>query len=197
MKPKQQYFVHPSYIILFLVLAGVTALFLGFSASYLYNRIQSDLTPIHLPWLFYVNTLLLIGSSYTLVQAKQAYLFDNTERYRLMLNITMVLTIIFLGAQLVAWYQLFSENISLQSGNMAAYMYLISGLHFAHVIAGIPFLGYFIYIAYKKMISPVTVLVYFSDPDRKRSLQLLTIYWHFLDGLWLYLVLFFLINYLF
>jgi len=147
MVQERNYLIHPSYIILTLVLAGVTVLFLGFSASYLYNRIQSGLTPIHLPWLFYVNSLLLMGSGYSLIQAKQSYINDNTERYRIMLVITMVLTLVFLLAQTVAWYQLFNENISLQSGNMAAYMYLISGLHFAHVIAGIPFLGYFIYIS--------------------------------------------------
>jgi len=80
---------------------------------------------------------------------------------------------------------------------MAAYLYLISAIHLAHVIAGIPFLGYFIYNAIKKMVSPVSVLVYFSDEDKKRGLDLLTLYWHFLDGLWIYLVLFFLVNYLF
>ncbi len=196
MPQERDYLIHPSYILIFLVLFGVTALFLGFSGSYIYNRVQSDLTPIQLPWLFYLNTFLLIGSSFALIKAKREYLNDNTDGYKYALIITFVLTLCFLLAQLVAWYQLFSNNVSLQTGNMGAYMYLISGLHFAHVIAGLPFLGYFIWVAFKRMKTPVTVLVYFSDPEKKRRLQLLTIYWHFLDGLWIYLVLFFLINYL-
>jgi len=189
--------VHPSYIVMTLVLAGVSALFLGFSASYLYNRFTVGLEPIAVPILFYVNTLILIGSSYTLIQAKKSYLADNTENYKTYLWITMGLTILFLVAQIVAWNQMLAQNISLTSGNMAAYLYLISAIHLAHVIAGIPFLGYFIYNAIKKMVSPVSVLVYFSDEDKKRGLDLLTLYWHFLDGLWIYLVLFFLVNYLF
>jgi cytochrome c oxidase subunit 3 len=48
--------------------------------------------------------------------------------------------------------------------------------------------------AYKRMKEPVSVLIYFSDPAKKRKLNLLTTYWHFLDALWIYLVLFFLIN---
>ncbi len=197
MSQSRQPIIHPSYIIMVLVLAGITTLFLGFSGAYLYNRFTVGLTPIHLPWLFYLNTFILLASSWTLIQAKKQYLIDDTEKYKLFLIITLGLTILFLLAQVVAWYQLFAQNISLTSGNMAAYMYLISGLHLAHVIAGIPFLSYFIYIAIKKMKSPVSVLVYFSDPDKKRNLDLLTWYWHFLDGLWIYLVLFFLINYLF
>lgn len=197
MKEARQPIVHPSYIIMVLVLAGVTALFLGFTGSYLYSRFTADLTPIHLPWLFYFNTLILLGSSFTLIQAKKQYLIDDTDKYKLYLVITLGLTVLFLIAQVAAWYQLLDQNIGLTSGNMASYMYLISGLHLAHVVAGIPFLCYFIYIAVKKMKSPVSVLVYFSDPDKKRNLDLLTLYWHFLDGLWIYLVLFFLINYLF
>jgi cytochrome c oxidase subunit III len=193
---EKDYVVHPQYIIMTLVLFGVTALFLGFSGAYLYNRVQQGVQPVHLPWLFYYNTLLLLGSSYTLWQAKKAYKQDQTELYRRYLIITLVLTIIFLAAQIFAWMQLLSDDISLAHSTMASYLYLISGLHFAHVIAGIPFLIYFIIEAYKKMKSPVTVLIYFADKSKKRMLDLLNIYWHFLDGLWIYLVLFFLINYL-
>jgi cytochrome c oxidase subunit 3 len=44
------------------------------------------------------------------------------------------------------------------------------------------------------MKEPVSVLVYFSDPDKKMKLEMLSTYWHFLDGLWVFLVLFFLVN---
>jgi cytochrome c oxidase subunit 3 len=84
--------------------------------------------------------------------------------------------------------------VFIDTDNSAGYLYVISGLHFLHVIAGLPFLGIFLWKAYKKMVDPVSVLVYFSDPEKRLKLRLLTIYWHFLDGLWIYLVLFFYIN---
>lgn len=179
-----------------LVLFAVTALFLGFSGAYLYNRVQQGLQPVSIPSLFYYNSILLLGSSFTLWKASNSYKEDHTQNFRLYLSLTLVLTIGFLIAQFFAWQQMLQDNIGITHSTMASYLYLISGLHFAHVIAGIPFLIYFLIEAYRKMKSPVTVLLYFSDPAKKRVLNLLNIYWHFLDGLWIYLIVFFLANYL-
>jgi cytochrome c oxidase subunit 3 len=98
--------------------------------------------------------------------------------------------------QSVAWYWLFSNNIALNTSTTTAYLYLISFVHLAHVIGGLPFLINFYRTAKKRMVDPVTVLVYFSDPEKRLKLRLLTVYWHFLDLLWIYLVLFFGVNYL-
>ena len=181
---------------MFLILAGVTALFLGFSAAYLYSRLDQNIPPVKLPSLFYYNTLLLIASSFTLKWAKRSYLSDHTANYKLALIVTLGLTLAFLGAQILAWQQLMASDIFVNYNNMASYMYMISGIHFLHVVAGIPFLVMFIVNAVRKMKSPVSVLIYFSDLAKKRRLDLFNIYWHFLDGLWIYLVIFFLVNYL-
>ena len=196
MRDERNFLIHPQQIIVYLLLAGITALFLGFSFSYLYNRIQTGMEPVNLPPLFYFNTLLLIASSLILMKAKRYYLDDDTLKYQIMLVIAFVLTLFFLAFQILAWKQLLDNNISLTHNNLASYMYLISGLHFAHVVGGLPFLGYFIWQSHKHMKEPVTVLIYFSDPAKKRKLNLLTTYWHFLDFLWIYLIIFFLANYL-
>ncbi|NNF34376.1 MAG: cytochrome c oxidase subunit III [Saprospiraceae bacterium] len=196
MQQERNFLIHPGYIVMFLVLAGITALFLGFSGAYLYNRVQQGVPPVKLPSLFYWNTLILVASSGTLIWAKNSYKNDHTSNYKIALGITLALTILFLVAQVFAWFQLQDQDIFINHNTMASYLYVISGLHFAHVIAGIPFLAYFLFIAVKKMKSPVSVLIYFSDKAKKRKLDLLNLYWHFLDALWIYLVLFFLINYL-
>jgi len=193
---QRKFLIHPYYIMMALTLFGVTALFVGVSIAYLYNRVQQQIPPVELPSLFYWNTLLLLGGSAALWKSKQYYKDDDTERYKGALVVTLIFTILFLVAQIMAWNQMLAMNLSITHSTMASYIYFISGLHFAHVVAGIPFLAYFVFIAVKKMKSPVSVLVYFSDIDKKRKLDLLNIYWHFLDGLWIYLVLFFLINYL-
>lgn len=185
---------HPKNIILFLTLAGLTMLFLSLSFAYVYTRTLSKLPPLQLPWLFYVNTLVLLASSYTLWQSKQAYLEDMTGRYQQTLYITISLSLLFLVLQGIAWYSLFNQNIMIQSDNSAGYLYVISGLHFFHVVAGLPFLIYFSLQAKKYMIEPVSVLVYFSDPHKRLNLRLISIYWHFLDILWVYLMVFFVIN---
>jgi len=196
MTKERNFLIHPSYIVMFLVLSGVTTLFLGFSAAYIYTRVDAGTPPVELPPLFYFNTLILIASSYTLLWAKKSYLADHTDNYKMALIVTLALTFIFLVAQIFAWKQLMASDVFINYNNMASYMYLISGVHFAHVVAGIPFLIIFIVNAVRKMKSPVSVLIYFSDLAKQRRLNLFNIYWHFLDGLWIYLVLFFLVNWL-
>ena len=196
MDNQKDYLIHPQFIVLYLLLASLSFLFLGFSMAYLYNRVQNGLPPIELPSLFYFNTLILIASTYLLKLTKKAYLDDDTESYQKLLWGILSLTLLFLVLQVCAWLQLQNNNVSLTGSNMGTYLYVVSGLHFAHVVGGLPFLVYFIHIAYKRMKEPVSVLIYFSDPDKKRGLDLLTIYWRFLDYLWIYLVLCFLINFL-
>lgn len=187
---------HPYNILLFLLLFGVTVLFLSLSASFIYTRIQADLPPVKLPWIFILNTLVLIGSSWTLIQAKKAYKDDETDDYKNNILYTVILSFIFLGLQIIGWYQLLASDYFLGKDNSTSYLYVISAVHFAHVIFGLPFLLKFLHTARKKMIEPVSVLVYFSDPAKRLELRLLTIYWHFLDFLWVYLVLFFWANWL-
>ena len=187
---------HPRSIILTLMLMGVGALFVALSAAYVYNRVQHpEIPPIKLPTLFLLNTLILLASSYTLIQAKKAYRADNTEGYKKQLLYTLMLSGLFFIAQCIAWRILFANDINFQHSNTASYLIIISVVHLLHVVAGIPFLAVFYYTARKRMVEPVSVLVYFSDPAKKLNLRLLTVYWHFLDALWIYLVVFFGLSY--
>ena len=188
------YAFHPYNVLLTLLLFGITALFLSFSTAFIYSRVQSELPPIKLPSIFIFNTLILIGSSATMVWAKKTYEEDNTQRYQQALLATILLSLLFPILQFIGWRSLFQQDIFFNSDNSASYLYVISGLHFAHVIGGLPFLGLFLHQAYKQMTEPINVLIYFSDPEKKLKLRLLTVYWHFIDGLWIYLVLFFWVN---
>ncbi len=194
MATERDFLIHPIYIKITLVLGSITALFLGFSFAYIYSRIQSGEAPVDIPILFYANTILLTGSSYTLIETKKAYENDQTSRYKSLLWATMILSILFLIGQIFAWNQMIAMNIGLASSNMASYLYVISAIHLAHVIGGLPFLGFFIRDARKRLVEPASVLVYLSDPDKKRRLMALSIYWHFIDALWIYLIIFFLVN---
>lgn len=187
---------HPYNVLLILLIFSLSMVFLALSIAFVYSRVQNAVPPVKLPNIFLFNTVILLASSGTMLYAKNAYRADDTQRYKLALGVTMVLSFVFLILQIVGWSSLFQQEIFVNTDNSAGYLYVISGLHFAHVIGGIPFLGYFIWQAHKKMKEPVSVLVYFSDPEKRLKLRLLTIYWHFLDALWIYLVLFFFINYL-
>ena len=186
---------HPYNVLLTLLLGGICALFLAFSGAYVYTLVQQDVPPIALPLLFLFNTAILLLSSASMNWAKKSYLMDHTKNYQKALLYTIILSLIFLAAQFIAWNMLFQQKIFFAHSTLASYVYVISGLHFAHVIAGLPFLAVFLYVARTKMKEPVSVLVYFSDPEKRLKLNLLTKYWHFLDLLWIYLIVFFYVNY--
>lgn len=195
MSDKQNEFLfHPKNIMLFISLFGLCAMFLALTISYVYTRVTMGGEAIQVPFIFILNTIVLLYSSWTMIQARKAYKADNTQNYLLLLKRTIWLSVLFMILQSVGWYLLFQNNITLQSSTGSGYLYVISVLHLLHVVAGLPFLIYFYKKAEKNMIDPVTVGVYFSDPKRRLSLRLLTIYWHFLDLLWIYLIVFFLIN---
>ncbi len=180
---------------MYLLLAGLTMIFFGLSMAYLYSRFQSGEEPIKVPWIFLFNTIILSGSSWFLRKAKIFYLADDTEGYQRALWGTLLLTLLFMALQYVGWGMLWADNPNISIGNMRAYVYAISIIHLFHIIGGLPFFIIFLYTAYVRMKEPVSVLVYFSDPVKQLRLHLLTMYWRFLDILWLYLIVFFLGNY--
>lgn len=130
-----------------------------------------------------------------MIRAKQAYREDQTKTYKNALAIAIVLSVAFLIMQIIAWQQMMGQSVFVSSNNSAGYLYLLSGLHLFHVFGGIPFLVYFLHQARQEMKEQVSVLVYFSDPERRLKLHLLTIYWHFMDALWLFLIVFFYLIY--
>ncbi len=185
---------HPSNVFLVLLLVGLGALFLSLSAAFVYNRMQNGLPPVRVPVLFLFNTLILLGSSWCMEWANRCYKKDRSAAFQQALLLAMGLSLLFLFAQTIGWRSLLHQNIWINSSNAASYLYLVSGLHFLHVIGGLPFLLKFYAYARIHTKDPVNALVYFSDPEKALRLRLLRIYWHFLDALWIYLVVFFFIN---
>lgn len=193
----RNFIFHPWNVMLVLTLLGISGLFLAIMIAFVYTRVTNDVAAIPIPWLFAFNTVILVGGSLTMKKAKQAYIDDNTGKYQKSLKYTLFLTLLFLAMQILAWWQLFNQDIFLDpSNNGANYLYLLSILHFAHVIIGLPFLFLFHRAARLEMKEPITVLVYFSDPEKRLKLRLLTMYWNFLDILWIVLVVFLFVNYL-
>ncbi len=187
---------HPYNILMVLTILGLSMLFLALTASFVYARVQNGekMPAIDLPPIFLLNTVILLASSATMNWAKKCYLSDDTEKYQQALIYTIILSLLFMVSQYFGWRALFSSEVFINSNLSASYLYAISILHFAHVIFGLPFLILFLRTAKKQMKEPVSVLVYFSDPEKRMKLRLLTLYWHFLDALWIYLVLFFFVN---
>ena len=191
---RQAFAIHPYKIFVFLVIAAITVLFLSLTISYGYTRFQKGMEAIPLPWIFFINSFLLIGSSISLIRARSSYNRDKARRFQVLLLVAIVLSLSFLISQIFGWIHLFNNQLPLGVHNGVSYLYLISGVHFAHVLIGLPFLISYYLKARIEMREPVGELLYFTDSEKKLRLNLLNIYWHFLDALWIYLVVFFAVN---
>jgi cytochrome c oxidase subunit III len=192
----KNFVLHPYKIMLFFLLISVSMIFLGVMGAYIYQRVTKGIAPVQLPYVFILNAFLLLGSSYTLNLSKKSYLEDNTERYKLYLTLTLGLTLLFMVAQAASWVWMYNIGTFPKSGPGGQYIVVFGILHFVHIFAGLPFFVVFLATAYQRMKEPVSVLIYFSDPEKEMKLRLLTVYWHYLDVLWWILVLFFTFNYL-
>ncbi|MAT55298.1 MAG: cytochrome c oxidase subunit III [Saprospirales bacterium] len=187
---------HPYNVMLVFVMMAIGMLFFGIMVAFIYTRVENGVLPIRLPWLFLVSTAVLLACSHYLRKAKTAFENDEPALFRQTLVRTLWLTVAFLLVQIAAWAWLFSQNLDLKSGQGAGYLYLLSMLHFVHVLAGIPFLWLFLRKFNRQVQMELGGQLFFSDPEKRLQLRLVSMYWHFLDGLWLLLVLFFLVNWL-
>ncbi len=93
----QSFGFHPYNIILFVALFGLSAMFVSLTVAFIYTRVQSNLPPLQLPYIFLVNTFVLILSSLALIRAKKAFENDDLIQYKQMLTGALVLAVIFLA----------------------------------------------------------------------------------------------------
>lgn len=174
--------IHKSWLILVLILIGMSMLFFSASIALIYLQAHQDLQSIKLPILFYINTFFLIISSIIFHKINPKLLKIRAVRYRL--SVILILSFCFLLFQGLAWYQLIANNISAASDRLSGFMYFFSFLHFTHVLGGLPFLIVF----YIKMRRENTREL--LSENHQREFKILRVYWHFLDLLWIYLVSF-------
>lgn len=180
---QQQPLIHPSTIVMTLVLASITALFIGLTGAYIYSRVQTGIEAPYPPVMFYVTIVLLVAANRFISSAKDDMYADNMEKVENKLRIGLAITVVFAITQIVGWIQFFTGPNAIQESNTLAYLFVISVLHHAHVIVGIPFLLVFVIKLHK---TPVVDLQ-LSDRN-KRYVKSLSRYWNYIDVLWILLV---------
>ncbi len=154
-----------------------TALFTIFVVAYLVYAGRSVTGPypkdvLELPIL---STICLLSSSLTVYFAEHALEHRNVARFKLWLLITIVLGGEFLTATAVEWYKLITkDHLTISTNLFGTTFYSLVGLHASHVIVGLLFLG---------MVMTITLLGY-PIQNEFRRVQILSWYWHFVDGVW-------------
>lgn len=179
---------------LYFGIVSVSILFLTLSVLYLFSKshITAGQSPLKVNFLFFVSTFLIGISSTALFVVKKSFEDDNHVFHKLGLWVTTISGTLFLICQSIAWYLTWTANYDF-SHMAASYLYVISGMHALHMIGGVVFLYFMMFKALPRLQDAATAIYYFTDPIVKHQLQNLSLYWHFLGGLWFYLMVFFLL----
>jgi len=170
----------PAKIGLWALLAVVTSLF-GLLISAYWMRMEhahGDWSPLAVPRQLWLNTALLILSSAAMQWARTAASHARADRVRVGLIAGGVFAWAFLAGQLVAWRQLSAAGYFMTSGPAVAFFYLLTGVHGLHLLGGL-----FVWSkTVVRMRRPGVELV-----DLRLSVELCTVYWHYLLLVWLVL----------
>ncbi len=153
------------------------------SALYVREGAATDWHHIVLPRILSFNTMALIASSVTLELARHrvAAFMRRQESDRsasmLWLNATLLLGLVFVAGQYLAWLQLRSQGLYLPTNPNSSFFYLFTGVHAIHVLGGLGGLA--------------RVIVKFLSsrwPLRRSTMDATSYYWHFMGLLWIYLL---------
>ena len=161
-------------------LASIAMMFTSLSSAYIVRSgTAADWTPLRIPRVMFVSTVLILLSSVTIEVARRKLKQGFSEVYSKYLLLTALLGLAFLGSQLIAWRQLASQGIYVSSHPHSSFFYLLTGAHAVHLAGGLLALG-FLWLRSRKSEQSAT---------RQATADAVSIYWHFMDALWIYLFL--------
>ena len=186
-EPESPLSMNPKKFALWLFLMSVMMLFAAFSSAFIVKKGQGNWVEFPIPNILWVSTVVLVLSSVTMQWAFSAAKKDEFQKLKLALGITFILGVIFLVAQFQAWEELYQTGIYFggsKSHPSGSYLYVFTGLHGVHLISGVIFLFVLLISSFNYKIHSKNML----------SIEMCATYWHFLDGLWIYLFVFLLLN---
>lgn len=178
---EQRQKIHPHKFTLWVALGSIIMMFAGLTSAYVVKREQPAWTSFSIPRAFWYSTTVLLVSSLTIQMALKAFKDREMLRYRNLLTTTAVLGIVFVLLQWKGFVQIWDTGITLHGSGGGQFLYVIAGLHAAHVLGGIIALVVMVARAFVSRVRS-----YNSIP-----VELMSTYWHFVDLLWIYLFIFF------
>jgi cytochrome c oxidase subunit 3 len=175
--------MHPHKFTLWVAIGSIIMMFAGLTSAFIVKSNQTNWVPVSIPKVFWISTAVILASSLTIQLALRSFKQREMSKYRILVGTTFLLGIIFLVLQWLGFQDLWAQKITFKGAGAGQFLYVIFGLHAIHVIGGIiALIIMFIraFIGNTKLYSSVPV-------------EVASVYWHFVDVLWIYLLLFFII----
>ena len=174
------------------VLAGIASILMMFTALASAYVVRSglpgsfDWRAMSVPSFIWLSTALIVLSSLTIERAKKALGRGDEAGHSRWLMFTLLLGFGFLATQLLAWRQLVAAGVYVASNPHSSFFYVLTGLHGVHLAGGILALGYL--LSYARRGARGAGAARF-EVKRRALTDVVAIYWHFMDGLWVFLFL--------
>lgn len=161
-----------------IALVSILMFFMALASAFIVLRRGSDAwVTVRLPPILWVNTLILVASSFTLEAARRRLSDSNASGFRKLWLLTTGLGILFVAGQLIAWRQLVAQGVFLASNQASSFFYIFTGAHAVHLLGGVAAL---LYVSLRKLDSKKVSIPALAE--------ITSYYWHFMDGLWVFLL---------
>lgn len=179
----QEYAPPPTSTGMWVVLAAISMSFAALTSALVVRKGGAvDWRHITLPSILYMNTLVLLASSITLEIARRRIatfmggLRSKSTTPALWLYVTLFLGLVFVAGQYAAWRQLSAQGLYLATNPGSSFFYVFTAAHALHVLGGLGGLARVIRKLHQFAL-------------RRSTLDATSRYWHFMDVLWVYLLL--------
>lgn len=178
--------IHPQKFALWTAMASIMMMFGAFTSAYIVRQAAGNWLEFPLPNIFYLSTAIILISSLTLHLSYSGFKNGKEKQYKGLLLVSFILGVSFLISQYIGWQTLFASGVDMKGNPAGSFLYVITGVHALHILGGIGALIVAMIHAFS--------LKYKVTDKRKLRFELVIHYWHFVDLLWVYLLIFLLIT---
>jgi len=171
-----------SFTGLYVLLAASTMVFAALTSALVVRRgLSDDWVSMPKPGILWINTAVLLASSVALDMARRALRAGARNRFNGWWTTGTALGMAFLCGQVIAWQELNDAGVFIANNPSNSFFYVFTFVHAFHLVGGV---GALFYV-------DVQALRLSLGPGKRTAIDVSAIFWHFLDALWLYLMVLF------
>lgn len=188
--------LHPYEMMLYLAMFGSGLIFMFLVVAFLFSGLnQLEGLNHKMPIAFLISTFLIIISGYTATKMRLYYQEENIPKLESSLRVTFWLGFSFTVLQFAGWRELTAMGISFTGIPSGSFLYLLSGIHIVHLLGAMVFALVLLLKLRRTQSDGIQKLLLITNPYEKMRIRLFTVYWHFMDAVWLVLFLLFVLSF--
>lgn len=168
---------------LWLGIFSIIMMFSGLMSAYIIRAKGGNWLKIQLPDTFYLSTIIIMISSGTMILAQENIKKNKIKQTIVFMLLTLIFGVLFSISQFLGWKTLYANGIvyaGRYSNPAGSFLYLLTALHLLHLAGGLIGL----------VITGIKAALKKYNSENYLGIELISLYWHFLDVLWIFLFLF-------